>query len=65
MPDPTTPGRVMVDVTMFQEPIEVPEDEVPALRAQGLIRVKRDDSADAPAAASKPKSATRKDDQPS
>lgn len=27
----------MVKLTLFQEPIEVPDDEVPVLRAQGLL----------------------------
>ena len=31
-------GLVMVNLTLFQEPIPVPPDEVPVLRAQGLIR---------------------------
>lgn len=38
-----------VKLTLFQDPIEVPEDEIPVLRAQGLV----EDTA-APVAASEP-----------
>ncbi len=49
-----------VKVTMFEDPIDVPEDEVPVLRAQGLLREETEPQAARPAAATKP--AARKDD---
>lgn len=46
-----------VRVTLLPDPIEVPEDEVAVLRAQGLLV--EDDAPAAPV-----KSAPRKDEQP-
>jgi hypothetical protein len=48
----------MVKLTLFQDPVEVPEDEIPVLRAQGLIV---DEPAETPAKAVKAQ--TRKDEQ--
>ncbi|WP_161790134.1 hypothetical protein [Streptacidiphilus carbonis] len=48
----------MVKVTLFQEPIEVPDDEVPVLRAQGLLV---EEPAETPAKAVKAQ--PRKDEQ--
>lgn len=47
-----------VKLTLFQDPVEVPEDEIPALRAQGLLV---EDTAEVPAKAAKPM--PRKDEQ--
>lgn len=49
----------MVKLTLFQEPVEVPEDEIPVLRAQGLVI---DEPAEAPAKGGA-KVQARKDEQ--
>jgi hypothetical protein len=36
----------MVRVTLFPEPVDVPEDEIPVLRAQGLLIEDEGDSQD-------------------
>jgi hypothetical protein len=43
----------LVHVTTFEDPIEVPDDEVPVLRAQGLLREDPAPAA-APSAVAKP-----------
>lgn len=57
MPEPD--GLVMVNLTLFQEPIHVPPDEVPVLRAQGLIRP--DPEPPAPVSTAKSTPIARKD----
>jgi hypothetical protein len=47
----------MVKLTLFPDPVEIPEDEIAVLRAQGLV----EDSAEAPAKAAK--ATPRKDEQ--
>jgi hypothetical protein len=49
----------MVKLTLFQEPVEVPDDEVEVLRAQGLLT---EVIAEAPAKAAA-KTTPRKDEQ--
>lgn len=44
-----------VRVTMFEDPIEVPDDEVEVLRVQGLLRDEPEPQAARPAAKSAPK----------
>jgi hypothetical protein len=47
----------LVKLTLFPDPIEVPDDELPVLRAQGLV----EDPAETPAKAAKV-AAPRKDE---
>lgn len=48
----------MVRLTLFADPVEVPEDEIPVLRAQGLVV---NEPAETPAKAAKAQ--PRKDEQ--
>lgn len=51
-----------VKLTLFQDPVEVPEDELPSLRQQGLVvEVIADASTDVTAKAAK--TTPRKDEQ--
>ena len=59
MPEQKSQPTVMADVTMFQEPIEVPLDEVPVLRSQGLLRSEPVMPAEQPVAVAK--ASARKD----
>ena len=53
----------LVHVTTFEDPIEVPDDEVPVLRAQGLLR-EDPTPAEVPSTA-RTKSTTKKDGEQS
>lgn len=60
------PDKVTVHLTMFEDPIEVPADELPVLRAQGLVRDEVPESpAAAPTTTAAKVTATRKDDSAS
>lgn len=50
-----------VRVTLFEDPIEVPDDEVPVLRAQGLLREEPQPETQAAPPAAAAKATPRKD----
>jgi hypothetical protein len=61
MPEQKSQPTVMAAVTLFQEPIEVPVDEVAVLRSQGLLRSEPVMPGEQPATGAKSAPAARKD----